>query len=82
MQAVNPFPNATNVPLNTIIQIEYNQPLVAVTVNSTTVTLYQYSSGTYLTPTLSLMGGGQVINITPTSNLVASIAISGMQWRV
>ena len=27
VQAVNPFPSATNVPLNTIIQVEYNQPL-------------------------------------------------------
>ena len=31
--------------------------------------LYQYSSGTFLTPNLSLVGGGQVINIAPTSNL-------------
>ena len=71
VQAVNPFPSATNVPLNTIIQLEYNQPLLASTINSTNVVLYQYSTGTYLTPTLSLVGGGQVINIAPTSNLVA-----------
>ncbi|MGA2357344.1 MAG: Ig-like domain-containing protein, partial [Terriglobales bacterium] len=68
VQAVNPFPNAGSVPLNSIIQVEYNQPLVAVTVNNYTVSLYQYSSGTYLTPTLSLVGG-QVIQIQPTSNL-------------
>jgi large repetitive protein len=70
-QAVNPFPYATNVPLNTVIQIEYNQPLLASTINSTNVVLYQYSTNTFLTPTLSLSGGGQVINIAPTSNLVA-----------
>ena len=28
-QAVNPFYNATNVPLNTIIQVQYNQALAA-----------------------------------------------------
>jgi hypothetical protein len=71
VQAVNPFYNAANVPLNTIIQIEYNQALEAVTVNDTTVSLYQYSTGTYLSPTLSVVGGGQVIQILPTSKLVA-----------
>jgi large repetitive protein len=71
IQAVNPFPNATNVPQNTVIQLEYNQPLLASTINSTNVVLYQYTSGTFLTPALSLVGGGQVINIAPTSNLTA-----------
>jgi len=71
VQAVNPFPGATSVPLNTVIQIAYNQPLLASTINSTNVVLYQYSTGTFLTPTLSLSGNGQIINITPTSNLVA-----------
>ena len=72
VQAVNPFPSASNVPLNTIVQIEFNQALVPVTVNNVNVTFYQYSTSTYLTPTLSLVGGGQVIQIQPTSNLVAS----------
>ena len=71
VQAVNPFPNAANVPLNTVIQIEYNQPLKASTVNNTNVVLYEYSSGTFLTPTLSLSANGQVITIAPTSNLMA-----------
>ena len=71
VQAVNPFPGATSVPLNTVIQIAYNQPLLASTINSTNVVLYQYSTGTFLTPTLSLSSNGQIINITPTSNLVA-----------
>jgi hypothetical protein len=80
-QAVNPFPNATNVPLNTVIQVEFNQPLQAGTVtcsgNSGTVTLYQSSTGTYLTPNCTVIGGGQVINIAPASNLV-----SGSQYQV
>ncbi len=71
VQAVNPFPSATNVPLNAVIQIAYNQPLLASTINSTNVVLYEYSTGKFLTPTLSLSGNGQVINIKPTSNLVA-----------
>ncbi len=72
VQAVNPFPNATNVPLNTVIQIAYNQPLLAGSINSTNVVLYEYSTGKYLTPTLSLSANGQVINIKPTSNLIAA----------
>ena len=69
VQAANPFVSATNVPLNTIIQVEYNQALSSSTINNTNVTLYQYSTGTYLTPKLSLVDNGQVVNIAPTSNL-------------
>jgi hypothetical protein len=77
VQAVNPFPNATNVPLNAVIQVEYNQALLASTVNNANVTLYEYATGTYLTPTITLIGGGQVINLAPTSNLV-----SGSQYQL
>ena len=80
-QAVNPFPNATNVPLNTILQVQFNQPLQAgtVTCNGSTgsVTLFQSSTNTYLTPNCTVIGGGQVINIAPTSNLA-----SGSQYQV
>jgi hypothetical protein len=75
VQVVNPFPNAANVPLNTIIQEEFNQPLQTGTVScngvSGSVTLFQGSTGTYLTPNCTVIGGGQVINIAPTSNLAA-----------
>jgi hypothetical protein len=71
-QAVNPFVSSTNVPLNTVIQVEYNQLLAAGTVNNANVTLYQYATSSYLTPVVTLVGGGQVINIAPTSNLVAN----------
>jgi hypothetical protein len=76
VETVNPFPGATNVPLNTIIQVEYDQPLLASTVNNSNVTLYQASTGTYLTPTVTLVGT-QVINIATTSNLA-----SGSQYQV
>jgi hypothetical protein len=80
-QAVNPFPNATTVPLNTIIQVEFNQPLQTGTVTCSgstgSVTLYQSSNGTYLTPNCTVIGGGQVINIAPTGNLA-----SGSQYQV
>ena len=80
-QAVNPFPNATNVPLNTIIQVEFNQPLAAGSIScngsSGSVTLYQSSTATYLTPNCTLIGGGQVINIAPSGNLA-----SGSQYQV
>ena len=77
----NPFPNATNVPLNTVIQVEFNQPLQTGTVtcngSSGSVTLYQGSTATYLTPTCTVIGGGQIINIAPTSGLV-----SGSTYKV
>jgi hypothetical protein len=80
-QVVNPFPNATNVPLNTVIQVQFNQLLQSGTVtcngSSGSVTLYQGSTSTYLTPTCTVVGGGQVINIAPTSNLV-----SGSTYKV
>jgi len=72
VQAVNPLYGAGNVPLNTIIQIEYNQALLASTVNNSNISLYEYATGTYLTPNISLTDGGQVIQIQPTSNLVAN----------
>jgi hypothetical protein len=72
VQLVNPPPSASNVPLNTIIQIEYNQALLPISVNNFNVSLYQYATSSYLTPTISLVGGGQVIQIQPTSNLVAN----------
>ena len=77
VQAVNPIQSATNVPLNTVIQIEYNQALAPGTITSSNVSLYQYSTGTYLTPALSLLAGGQIINIAPSGNLV-----SGSQYQV
>jgi YD repeat-containing protein len=79
VQAVNPFASATNVPLNTVIQVDYNQPLNASTVNNTNVTLYQYSTNSYLTPNVTLVGGGQVVNIATTANLVSG---SGYQVYV
>ena len=71
VQAVNPFPGNTNVPLNAILQVAYNQPLLASTVNSTNVVLYQYSTSSFVSTTLSLVNGGQVINVVPSVNLVA-----------
>ena len=79
VQAVNPFVSATGVPLNTVIQVEYNQPLQASTVtctgNTGSVRLYEYATNTALTPNCAVSGG--VITITPTSNLV-----SGSQYQV
>jgi hypothetical protein len=79
VQALNPFNGATNVPLNTVIQVEYNQPLTAGSVtctgNTGSVRLYEYATNTALTPNCSVSGG--VITITPTSNL-----LSGSQYQV
>jgi len=74
VQAVNPFPGATTVPLNTVVQVEYNQAIQASSVTCTgssgSVILYDTTTATYLTPNCSVSGG--VITIAPTSNLTAS----------
>ena len=63
--ATNPFNGATNVPTNTVIQLAYNQPLLASTVNTTNIALYDNSLG-YVTPdSIGLDSTGQVILITP-----------------
>ena len=67
---INPLPGATNVPLNTVIQIEYDEPLDGSTLTLSNVTLENFDTGAYLSPTLSLVGT-EVINIAPTSNLTA-----------
>jgi hypothetical protein len=82
VQAVNPAPFATNVPLNTVIQVEYNQPLNSASINSATVSLCPSPSGTCLTPTVTLTGNGQAINIAPTSNLAAGSAYSVLVFFV
>jgi hypothetical protein len=72
--AVNPLPSATGVPLNAVIQVQYNQPLLASTVtcngNLGSVRLYEYATGISLTPTCTVSGG--VITITPTALLAGS----------
>ncbi len=74
VQAVNPFPNAATVPLNTVVQVEYNQAIQASSVTCTgssgSVVLYDNTTGTFLTPNCSVSGG--IITIAPTSNLTAS----------
>jgi hypothetical protein len=63
--ATNPFPNATNVSLNTVIQLAYNQPLASSTVNTSTIEFYDSVLG-YLTPqSVTLDPTGYVILITP-----------------
>jgi hypothetical protein len=63
--ATNPFPNATNVSLNTVIQLAYNQPLASSTVSTSTIEFYDSVLG-YLTPQSVTLGPtGYVILITP-----------------
>jgi hypothetical protein len=71
--ATNPIANAGNVPLNTVIQLAYNQPLLASTVNASTVTLYEYSVG-YMTPQVQLDPTGQIILITPPGGSLTAAA--------
>jgi len=64
---------ATGIPLNVVIEVEYNEPLNAATVNSTNVVLRQNTSGLpVIASTASLVRGGRVIRIVPNAQLAAS----------
>jgi len=63
--ATNPFPFAANVPLNTVIQLAYNQPLASSTVNTSTIEVYDSSVGWGTPQSVTLDPTGYVILITP-----------------
>jgi hypothetical protein len=64
--ATNPVYGASNVPTNTTIQLAFNQPLLASTVNTTNITIYDYIAVGYVTPqSVQLDPTGQIILITP-----------------
>jgi hypothetical protein len=72
----NPLPNATSMPLNTVIQVAYDQALSPSTVNTTNVTLFDFNANTNVAVTVTLIGGGQVIQIAPPGPLPASDTFS------
>ena len=72
---MNPFPNATGVPLNSTLQVQYNQPSPGECVLQWSCSVTLYNGSSYLTPNCTV--SGQVITINPTGNLTA-----GQQYTV
>lgn len=66
----SPASGASSVPTNVIIDVAANETLNPTTVNTSTVTLTQNSST--ISATVSLLPGGTIIQIVPTSALAAN----------
>ncbi|MGD0894371.1 MAG: Ig-like domain-containing protein [Terracidiphilus sp.] len=69
----SPGTGAINVPTNADIYLQFSEPLNAATLNTTNVYLYDNTTGTYPTVTVSQPEPG-VIKLAPASPLVASSA--------
>jgi hypothetical protein len=62
----------TNRPTNPVLDLAFSQALDASTVNGTTVTLKQYTTGQVVASTVTLIKGGRVIHVVPQSPLVTN----------
>jgi hypothetical protein len=68
--AVNPPASSTGAPLNVIPQMEFDQPLLASSISSTSVRLYNGCTSSAVPGTLALTGpNNNVIQFTPSSAL-------------
>ena len=71
--AYSPGYGSTAQPLNVIAQVQFNQAMLASTINATNVTLYDGTLGLNVAETPALLGAGtNVVQFKPTSNLTAS----------
>ncbi len=62
--------SSNTMPLNAVLEVQFNQPLDPVTVNTSNVTL---TSGSATIPiTVALVGGGTIVRVQPNSPLSAS----------
>ena len=68
---VSVSPSGSNVPTNVVIDVGFNEPLNAATVNSTTVSLLQDVCCNFpaVPSTATLLNGGTVVQITPSAPL-------------
>ncbi len=62
----SPAQNATNVPLNTDVDIEFNAPLNRSTVTTSDYELYDSTAGIYLPAVVSVDASGRIITLTPS----------------
>ena len=68
-----PADNATNVSVDFAPYLNFSEPLLETTVNSTTIQLKKYSDDSTVGATISLVEGGTKVVITPASDLDTSI---------
>ena len=65
----SPFSGAGNVPLNTQVQWEFNAPLGRSAINTTSVYLYDTSTGLHVPSTVSLDATGRIVTLAPSQLL-------------
>jgi large repetitive protein len=72
----NPFLSAINVPVNTVITVEVNEPIDAGTVTNNTFIVRDNTTGQNVVGTLSVSAGGRVITFMPNAPLAVSRSYS------
>jgi len=70
--AFDPASGLTGVPLNANISLRFSKPIDAAAVNSTSVTLYQSSSGAQVNGAISISPAATSLMLTPSTPLAAS----------
>ncbi|MFN7962562.1 MAG: Ig-like domain-containing protein [Thermoanaerobaculia bacterium] len=68
----NPFSSATNVPVNSIIRLESNEPIDPITVSSSSFQVRENTGFTNLTGTYSVVGSGRRLEFVPSVPLPVS----------
>ena len=67
-----PVSNATGVPLNTLIKTTFSERINPLTVNDSSVRLYEYATGQFVAGTPSLSADGLTVQFTPDAPLTAN----------
>jgi large repetitive protein len=70
--SLSPASNSTAVPLNPVVEWQYNEPLNPSTVNTNTVLLQNANTGQFVAGTVTLDSGGAFIRFVPTVGLLAA----------
>jgi hypothetical protein len=71
----SPTYGSSNVPLNTVFDLQFNKPLNPATVNGSAINLYDNSNGHTIVSTVTLRNNNTAIRIKPTANLSPSAYI-------
>ena len=62
----SPTSNATNVPLNQTIQVEFNAPIDRTTINTSDFILHDQTTGANIPATVSVDATGRIMTLTPS----------------
>ena len=77
-----PFTSATNVPVNAVIKIGFNEPIDPVSVNASTTYLYDTQTGEHLAGSMALDVDGRTIVYVPSQALAVGRAFYAYAYGV